>query len=54
MRDDFKSRFRNTFTVPLADVIAANERYLQHVERTHAGLIALYASLPRSTQPRFE
>ena len=40
-----------TFKVALADVLVANSPYLPHVERTHSGVIALYAAMPRSTQP---
>lgn len=40
-----------TFKVKLADLLDANAQYLEHVERTHGGLIELYASKPAETCP---
>jgi hypothetical protein len=50
--DSYSARLKRTFTVPLADIIAANHPgFLQHVERNGAGKVALYASLPACTAP---
>lgn len=40
-----------TFTIPLAQLVTANERYLADTGKRYAGLCAFYATLPCSTAP---